>query len=352
MSRCRFFIRCLVIVAALLSASLAAAETINIGVFYWSMNIPGQVAMRKGLEAEAAKINLEAKKHGRPKVKLMTQTAGDGQEGITRQELQMKEMVRQKPHVIIVQPTNNAALAGPLREANQAGIPVVAYDQYIAGGKLAAYLTSDNYQAGYLNGEYASSRFPAGKTINLVLVDYPHISSTVERVNGFLDALKDLKRPYRLLKTYQAVEPVSGRKAGEALLRDFPQRGSVDPVFTVNDGGGLSLVDRLQQAGRSEIMTATVDGDPVSVENIRKKRLTVINTAQFCGPLGAQALQAAYRIAQGQQVPRHQLIPVFPVTTETIRRYPGWQGPVPGTFKKPWPSKKPVWEGAVRAVQP
>ena len=35
------------------------------------------------------------------------------------------------------------------------------------------------------------------------------------------------------------MESVEGRQAGAAILRDFPQKGSVDVVFTVNDGGGL-----------------------------------------------------------------------------------------------------------------
>lgn len=346
----RYLLLFMVVAAGLWGVPAIAAESLRIGVLYWSMKIPGQVAMRKGLEAEAEKINRRAPKEGKPRVLLLARTAGDGKEGVERQIVQMQEMIRSKPQVIIVQPTDNAALAGPLREANQAGIPVVAYDQYISGGRLAAYLTSDNYQAGYLNGEYVASRFAAGKTINLVLVDYPFISSTVERVNGFLEALRDMKRPYRLLKTYQAVEPIAGRQAAEEFLRDFPQTGSVDLIFTVNDGGGLALIDRLVKAGRTEIKVATVDGAPASVENIRRRRLTVINTAQFCGPLGAQAMQVAYRIALGQQVARHQLIPVFPVTRETLDRYPGWLGPIPKPFSKPWPSKQPRWSGAVTTI--
>ena len=336
----------------LLSVSTAcAAEPLKIGVLYWSMNIPGQVAMRKGLEAEAKKINLAAARTGKPTLLLLPQVAGDGPEGVTRQISQMKEMIKQKPAVIIVQPTDNAALSAPLREANKAGIPVVAYDQYISGGTLAAYITSDNYQAGYLDGEYIASRFTQKRPLGLVLVTYPHISSTVERVNGFLDALHDLKKPFKLLKTYEAVEPVGGRKAGQAILRDFPAKGSLDVIFTVNDGGGLALVDQLAQANRNEIMVATVDGDPASVDNIRRKRLTVINSAQFCGPLGAQALKAAYGVVTGATVSRHQLVPVFPVNTETISRYPGWLGPLPAPFKKSWPSRTPQWEGTIRTIE-
>ncbi len=36
-----------------------ATEALRIGVLYWSMNIPGQVAMRQGLEAEAERLNAQ-----------------------------------------------------------------------------------------------------------------------------------------------------------------------------------------------------------------------------------------------------------------------------------------------------
>lgn len=320
-----------------------ATEVLRIGVLYWSMNIPGQVAMRQGLEAEAERLNARAKAAGLPMLELMPRVAGDGPDGIERQISQMQDMVAQRPAVIIVQPTDNAALAQPLRAANAAGIPVVAYDQYISGGKLAAYVTSDNRQAGYLNGEYLAAQFPPGKTLRLILVEYPHVSSTVERLEGFLDALRERQRSYQVLRRYEAVQPAEGRAAAAALLRDFPAPGSIDAVFTVNDGGGLAIVDALDKAGRQEIMVASIDGDPQSVENIRAGRLTRIDSAQFCGPLGAQAMRHAEALARGRPVPQHTLLPVFPVTRDTLSRYPGWQGPIPASFRKSWPSSQPYW---------
>jgi ribose transport system substrate-binding protein len=316
------------------------------------MSIPGQVAMRKGLEAEAEKINRDAVASGQPTVRLEAQVAGDGTDGIEKQIEQMRAMIAARVDLIIVQPTDNAALTAPLREANTAGIPVVAYDQYIAGGKLAAYRTSDNYMAGYLDGEYIASRFPGDKEIRLILVEYPHVSSTVERVNGFLDALTETKRRYTVLKAYQAVEPESGKKAVEAILRDFPTASSVDVIFTVNDGGGLNVVKGLAEAGRREIRVATIDGDPDSIENIKAGRLTVIDSAQFCGPLGAEAMRAAYQLLTGGAPPHHALVPTFPVTSETLSLFPGWMGPVPVEFKKPWASETPVWRGELKVVNP
>ncbi len=332
-----------------MSSVVAAGKPLRIGVLYWSMNIPGQVAMREGLEAEAARINGLAVKSGRRSVELIVRVAGDGPEGIERQMAQMTDIVAQRPDVIIVQPTDNAALASPLRAANAAGIPVVAYDQYISGGKLAAYLTSDNRQAGYLDGEYVAALYADNYTIRLIPIEYPRVSSTVERLDGFLDALRENGQSYRILKTYEAVEPLGGRLAGRQILRDFPAKDSVDVVFAVNDGGGLAVVDALADAGRTEIVVASVDGDPKSVENIRAGRLSRIDTAQFCGPLGAEAMKAAYAIGTGKPTPRRALVPVFPVSRETLARYPGWRGPIPSAFSKPWRARNQKWDNAVKA---
>lgn len=334
-----------------MAANASWAREYRVGVLYWSGNIPGQVAMSKGLEAEARRINLQATARNKPTVKLLIRTAGDGSSGIENQIRQMNELIRDKVDLIIVQPTDNAALAEPLRMANKAGIKVVAYDQYISGGTLAAYRTSDNYQAGFIDGEYIATRFSKAKELRIVLVEYPHVSSTVERVNGFLEALERSGQHYRVLKSYTAVEPIGGLKSGTLLLKDFPARGSIDVVFTVNDGGGLTVVDTLAKAGRNEIMVATIDGDPASVRNIKEGRLTVIDAAQFCGPLGAEAFRAAYALLNGEKIPYHALVPVFPITKETLKQYPGWLGPIPPAFTKPWKSRVPQWRGDMRIVK-
>jgi len=315
-------------------AQEAQPDSSVVGVLVWSMNIPGQVSMREGLEARAADFP----------VRLVLRVAGDGPAGIENQITQMNELVTMGVDLIIAQPADNAALTAPLRAANLAGIPVVAYDQYISGGRLTSYLTSDNYQAGFLDGEYVAAAFPDSLSLNIVLVEFPQVSSTVERVDGFMDALNEMEQQFTLAGSYEAVEPESGRLAGESILRDFPTPGSVDVIFTVNDGGGLAVVDVLAAAGRDEIFVASIDGDPASVQNIRDHRLTRIDSAQFCHQLGAEAMATSYRILQGEQVAAHILLPVFPVTRETLDLYHGWGGPRPTSFTKPWPSREPIWQ--------
>lgn len=324
-----------------------AKKPFKVGVLYWSDKIQGQVIMREGLEEMAKKINRNAKKAKKPEVLLESFTAGDGPAGIANQVLQFKSLVSKNPDIIIVQPTDNAALKEGLEEANKKGIPVIAYDQYIIGGKLESFITSNNYQAGHLDGEYIGSLYPDNYKIKLILVDYPHVSSTIERVDGFFDALKKEGQSFELLKKYQAVEPVSGKAAAESILKDFPEKNSVDVIFAINDGGGLSISEALEKANRTEIKMATVDGDPRSVEKIKDSKIIVIDSAQFCAEIGRQSIQTAYDLLLGKKIPRKILIPAFPITKQTLEFYPGWSGKIPQKFEKPW-AKEDYWNNRIQ----
>lgn len=318
-----------------------AQDSYNIGVLFWSMNIGGQVAMREGLEREAKNINELAAKENKPSVNLITYVAGDGEKGISNQIKQFYALIEKKPDAIIVQPTDNAALVEPLLAANKQKIPVVAYDQYISEGKLVSYVTSDNFQAGYLGGEYIADMYSGKKTLSLVLVEYPHVSSTVERVEGFLQALKDQNISYNIIKTYQAVEPESGKIAGKQIVKDFKDNPP-DVVFCVNDGGGYSVAKVLEE-NKVDTDLVTIDGYEKSVEIIRNNGVIKIDSAQFCGDMGSMALKVTYDYLNGKEVPKKVLIPAFPITFDNYQLYKGWLGEPPLIYKKAWRSKTPVW---------
>lgn len=327
--------------ALVFAPPLSAAPPYVIGVVYWSMAIPGQVAMRRGLEAAAAEINRA--RPARP-IRLVPFVGGDGEPGIRNQIAAMARLVKMRPDAIILQPIDSAALSKPVQEANRANIPVVAYDQYVLKGKLACYLTSNNTLAGYLDGEYLAYRFRARTAKNplrLIIVEYPYVSSTVERVEGLQDALAKSGIPYRIVARYQAVEPQGGKEAGRAIVERHP-RGSVDAVFCVNDGGGINVMRAIKDAKRDDIVMATIDGDPASVSTIAEGGPIAIDTAQFCGALGAESLKVTHRLLLGERIPREVLITVFPITRQSLKAYPGWGGAVPRIILRPWPPHEQV----------
>jgi len=323
----------LLIAIVLTGPALASPQRVDIGVVYWSMAIPGQVAMRRGLEREAQRLGREDPHRA---IHLHPAVGGSGPDAIQNQRQAMYRFVGKAMDAIILQPIDSAALSQPVQVANQAGIPVFAYDQYVLEGTLDCYISSNNHLAGYLDGEYLAHRFRDRKEpLRLVIVEFPFASSTVERVEGLRDALHDAKRSYTIVGRYQAVEPESGRQAGREILAKHP-RGTIDAIFCVNDGGGHAVMEALKAAGRDDVVMATVDGDPRMVAEIRRGGIVGIDTAQFMGPLGAEAMRMAYQKLQGQKVPRQVLITVFPITRENLDAYPGWDGPIPSTIRKPW----------------
>lgn len=344
--------RPIVAVSALLlafagEAQSAPAKDVTIGVVYWSMNIAGQVAMRRGLEQEAAAIN----RAGRlPAVRLKPYVGGEGEGGVERQLAAMRNLLALRPGAIILQPIDSAALSSPVMAANQFGIPVVAYDQYVLNGRLACYLTSNNRLAGQLDGEYLAYRFrdrtPA-RPLRLVIVEYPYVSSTVERVEGLRDALTQSRLPHTIIARYEAVEPVAGAAVGRRIVRAHPP-GTIDAVFCVNDGGGLAVMRELERAKRRDIVMATIDGDPEAVAAIRRGGLIGVDTAQFCGPLGAESMRWTHQLLRGGKVPRQVLVTVFPITRANVAAYPGWMGPIPARIQRPWPPHQPVPGNQIR----
>ncbi len=325
------------------------AESRKVAALYWSSSIEGQVAMRKGFETEAARYNKKSKPGD--KIEIVPFVAGDGQAGIKNQIGQFGKAIALKPAVIVIQPTDNAALSHQLQEANRLKIPVVAFDQYIVGGDLDAFVTSDNFQAGRLNAEYIASFYPKKTQIRIVVFAYPKVSSTTDRLDGFFDTLRQLDQDFKVLKTYEAVEPVGGKKAAQDFLKDFPQKGSVDVIISVNDGGGIAIVEELQAAGRTEVKHATVDGDPASIKNIVKNNITVIDSAQFCGEIGRQSFFAAADILNGRKPAKKILVPTFPVTAKTASMYSGWMSNIPPPFRKEWTKDRALWESSIKRIQ-
>ena len=62
--------------------------------------------------------------------------------------------------------------------------------------------------------------------MKIVLVEYPKVSGTVERVDGFIDALHKENQKFKIIATYEAVEPIGGKKAGADILLKFPDKKS------------------------------------------------------------------------------------------------------------------------------
>ena len=68
----------------------------------------------------------------------------------------MSQAILQKYDAIIVGPVDTQALIPSIKEANDAGIPVINYDSFIEGAEVYARVGSGNKEMGKTAGEYAA----------------------------------------------------------------------------------------------------------------------------------------------------------------------------------------------------
>src|SRR5262245_44045101 len=115
-----------------------------------TLNNPFFNDMQKGAEEAAQKLN----------VKLLVQAA-EREVDVEKQMQIIENLIQSKVSALCITPSGSKEIVPAIVKANQAGIPVVILDTRVhqqtlqeAGGKVAGFIGSDNFEGGRLAGEF------------------------------------------------------------------------------------------------------------------------------------------------------------------------------------------------------
>jgi ribose transport system substrate-binding protein len=160
-----------------LTAPLLAQKKLNaVAVTVGDLGNPFFVQIAHGAQAEAKKYN--------PSVKF---TAESSNYDVNNQTNQMDNFISSGVDLILLNAADSKGIAPAVLRAKGAGITVVAVDVAAEGG-VDATVTSNNKQAGELDGKYVADRLK-GKG-QVVIVNGPPVSAVTDRVAGFLEVIK------------------------------------------------------------------------------------------------------------------------------------------------------------------
>ncbi|HEX9015251.1 MAG TPA: sugar ABC transporter substrate-binding protein [Chloroflexota bacterium] len=312
--------------AAPTAAAAPAKKTLKMGVVQMTQDIQVQVAMKEGIEEQAKKMGVEL-------------TLFDGMQKVERQISAMENMIASKVDAIILNPADAAGIIPAVEAANKANIPVVTFDTDAKGGKRAVFVESDNHRFGQLIGEYLVWKLK-GKGVIGVL-DWPYVTAVTDRDDSFNAVVRNFP-DMKIVQTEMAATREKGMTAAENILQAHPD---ITAFYAINDPGALGAYQAIKARGLDgKVIIATGDGDMESVKLIRDANTSMkYNSAQFGKEIGRQALMAAYNTALGQQVIKHVLIPVMPITIENANKYQGWSNDVPDDLTPAWYST-PEWK--------
>ncbi|MFF9485930.1 sugar ABC transporter substrate-binding protein [Streptomyces sp. NPDC014676] len=185
-----------------------------------------------------------------------------------KQAEQMQQMIDDKVDVIVLDAVDSHAIADSVQKADDAGIPVIAYDR-LAEGPIDAYISFDNELVGEVQGRsLLESLGEPGITDKIVMMNG---SSTDPNAKQFkAGALSELKGKVTIAKSYDTKDwKPENAQANMAEAIDAIGAGDIEAVYSANDGMAGGIVKALKAAGVTELPPITgQDAELAAVQRI------------------------------------------------------------------------------------
>jgi ribose transport system substrate-binding protein len=299
------------VLAISMTAPVFAQKKLNsVAVTVGDLGNPFFVQIAHGAEAAAKKIN--------PSVKFTAQSSGYD---VNTQTNQMDNFVAAGANLILLNAADSKGIAPAVIRAKAAGVTVVAVDVGAEGG-VDATITSNNKQAGELDGKFVADRLK-GKG-QIVIVNGPPVTAVIDRVAGFKDVMK--QNPG--IKILSQDQNAGGSRDGGLrvmtdLLTAFPK---IDAVFAINDPTAIGCDLAATQAKRKEFFIVGVDGAPDIVPALKDPNsLIAASAAQDPFTMAEKAVDIGYDVMNGKKPEQDLiLIPVELITKDNVDQYKGW----------------------------
>ncbi|WP_169083856.1 D-ribose ABC transporter substrate-binding protein [Paenibacillus sp. PL91] len=259
-------------------------EGIKIGLAVSTQSNPFFVTLKEGAQTAATAGEAE----------LITV---DAQDDAAKQASSIEDLIQQKVDVIIINPTDSAAIIPAVESANAAGIPVITVDRTADGGKVMTHIASDNKAGGALAAQFIAEQL--GGTGNVVeLEGIPGSSAARERGAGFNEEIAKSSGIKIAAKQPADFDRAKGLTVMENILQG---NKDIKAVFAHNDEMALGALKAIEAAGATGILVVGFDATDDAVKEVFAGKLSA-TVAQKPDMMGMLAVQTAIKIAKGEEV--------------------------------------------------
>ncbi|EKN66710.1 ribose ABC transporter ribose-binding protein RbsB [Neobacillus bataviensis LMG 21833] len=270
-------------------------KDIKIGLSVSTLNNPFFVSLKDGVIKEAKSLGMEVK-------------VVDAQNDSAKQINDVEDLIQQGVDLLLINPTDSAAISTAVQSANNINIPVITLDRSADKGKVEALVASDNIKGGEMAAEYIVDQL--GEKVQVAeLEGVPGASATRERGKGFHN-VADTKLTVTA-KQAADFDRTKGLTVMENLIQANPD---IKAVFAHNDEMALGAIEAINSSGK-DIMVIGFDGNDDALNAIKAGKLeaTVAQQPQLIGKL---AVDAGRDVVQGKKVEKMIPAPLKLVTKE------------------------------------
>ena len=222
----------------------------------------------------------------------------------TRQVRDIESLISRKVDVLVIVPHNGAAMTRAVKSANEAKIPVIAYDRLILNANIDYYLTFDNVKVGEAQASYAVARLPKNRTARIVRI---YGAPTDNNAKLFKQGQDNILMPLikagkiEVLHEDWALDwkPENAKKIMNAAITKAGR--SIDAVVVSNDGtAGGAIQALLEEDMAGKVLVTGQDADLAACQRILRgtQAMTVYKPLKNLAGLAARV---AVEVAKGQK---------------------------------------------------
>ena len=243
-----------------------------------------------------------------------------------RQIEQIEEMLAMDVDVLVVTPVDGKRLSEVLNRAKGQGVYIVVVDTNLEDERLAdCTITSDNYSAGCLVGQYflkenqlGENPFGEKQDVNLLVMTHDSAKSGQDRVRGFLDVVEKSDRVH----VVQRINCDGQLEIAMPKIEEVIRKGTAfDTVFCLNDLAAVGVVAALDEHELLErVKVYGIDASP-DAKALIKEGMMSASAAQFPSQIGQITADVIYRLLDGEAVEGRIQVPVELVTQENVEQY-------------------------------
>ncbi|KJK37147.1 sugar ABC transporter substrate-binding protein [Lentzea aerocolonigenes] len=247
---------------------------------------PFYISMQCGFEEAAKAAGYEAKTQAPAKFDAAQQTPI------------VTGILADKPAAVLIAPTDDKAMAGPMKQLKDAGIKVIEVDTKLQDTSIASStISSNNEQGGKLAAE-TINKLTAGKTGSVLVLNTKAGTSTTDaRAKGFEDAIKAYPNLKYIGQQYTDNEAATAASKVTATLAANPD---LIGVFATNLNSGEGAATGLRNAGKTgSVNLVGFDASPNQVKDLQAGTVQAL-IAQDPGTIGKQGVEQAVAAIDGK----------------------------------------------------
>ena len=289
----------------------SAAGKPRVALVLKTLNNPYFIDMQKGAQSAAARLGID-----------LTVQAAEREIDVEKQMDIIENLIQSKVAALLVTPSGSKEVVPAIVKANAAGIPVLILDTRVnpaaldsAGGKIAGFIGSDNFEGGKLAGEYVVKKLD-GKGKVAILEGIAGHETSDSRIKGFRQAIANSP----------GIEIVSSQTAnwerdqGYNVFQNILQsHADIQALFACSDLMALGAVEAIAAAGKTgKIVVVGFDAFSEARDAVMKGTMDA-TIAQSPFDMGRIAVENAKSLLSGGQINNDTTIGVKLITKDNAK---------------------------------